>query len=263
MNTFPTRLHDTVALITGASRGIGKAIALAYASEGADLVISGRDTRELMLVRDAVIAMGRSCFAIEADLAEEGAVEHLWNETTRQVDRIDVLVNNAGIGSSANPKPIVSFDDEFWDRTLRVNLTVPYQLCKKALPGMFARKHGRVIAIASISAFRPGVHDAAYAASKTGLLGLTRTLAREHVKDGITSNAICPGTTVTRTADLRLHYDAERLGKTFEEIDQSISPIGRRVVPEEIAPMAVYLASREAGCVTGQTFVIDGGQLNS
>jgi NAD(P)-dependent dehydrogenase (short-subunit alcohol dehydrogenase family) len=128
---------------------------------------------------------------------------------------------------------------------------------------MVERGYGRVIAIASISAFRPGVHDSAYAASKSGLLGLTRVIAREHAKDGVTSNALCPGTTVTRTADVRLHYEAQRLGKSFDSIDRSISPLGRRITPEEVAPMAVYLASPEAGCVTGQTFVIDGGQLNS
>jgi NAD(P)-dependent dehydrogenase (short-subunit alcohol dehydrogenase family) len=103
----------------------------------------------------------------------------------------------------------------------------------------------------------------AYAASKSGLLGLTRTLAREHVKDGITVNAICPGTIVTRTADRRLQYDARRLGKTFEEVDRGISPLGRRLEPSEIAPIAIYLASPEAAGATGQTFVIDGGQLMS
>jgi NAD(P)-dependent dehydrogenase (short-subunit alcohol dehydrogenase family) len=232
------------------------------AREGADLIVSGRDVPELQSLEATVSEAGRSCLVIVADLAEELAVEHLWREVERHGRAVDILVNNAGIGSGASPRPVVSFDDDFWDLTLRVNLTVPYQLSKRALPAMVERGYGRVIAIASISAFRPGVHDSAYAASKSGLVGLTRVIAREHIKDGVTSNAICPGTTVTRTADVRLHYEAQRLGKSFDAIDRSISPLGRRIMPEEVAPMAVYLASPEAACVTGQTFVIDGGQLN-
>lgn len=256
------RLEGRTALVTGASRGIGRAIALAMAREGADLIVSARDVPELRSLQAAVCAMGRSCFVIVADLAGESAVEQLWDEVERHGWAVDILVNNAGMGTGASPRPVVSFDDAFWELTLRVNLTVPYRLCKRALPAMVERRYGRVIAISSISAFRPGVHDSAYAASKSGLLGLTRVIAREHGKDGVTSNALCPGTTVTRTADLRLRYEAQRLGKSFESIDQSISPLGRRILPEEVAPMAVYLASPEAGCVTGQTFVIDGGQLN-
>jgi 3-oxoacyl-[acyl-carrier protein] reductase len=232
------------------------------AREGADLIVSGRDVPELQSLEATVSEAGRSCLVIVADLAEELAVEHLWREVERHGRAVDILVNNAGIGSGASPRPVVGFDDDFWDLTLRVNLTVPYQLSKRALPAMVERGYGRVIAIASISAFRPGVHDSAYAASKSGLVGLTRVIAREHIKDGVTSNAICPGTTVTRTADVRLHYEAQRLGKSFDAIDRSISPLGRRIMPEEVAPMAVYLASPEAACVTGQTFVIDGGQLN-
>src|SRR5207249_11178245 len=106
---------------------------------------------------------------------------------------VDVLVNNAGVGSSANPKPIVEFDDAFWDLSLMVNLTVPYLLCKAVLPSMIARRRGRIINVASINSRIPSPHAAAYVASKHGLLGLTRVLALEVAKDGITVNAICPG----------------------------------------------------------------------
>src|SRR5690606_6877847 len=171
------RLAGRTAVVTGASRGIGRAIALALARDGADLVITGRAVPELSSVRDEILALGRQCLMLEADLAAPDAIETLWDGIQRSAASVDILVNNAGIGSSANPKPVIDFDDEFWELTLRVNLTVPYQLCKKALPGMVARGYGRIIFIASINAFRPGVHDAAYTASKSGLVGLMRTLA--------------------------------------------------------------------------------------
>lgn len=257
------KLAGKKALVTGASRGIGRAIAIAYAREGADVIVTARSRSDLLVVRDAIVALGRRCVVIEADLAADGAVDHLWREVERDAGGVDILVNNAGLGSSATPKPVVAFDDDFWDLTLRVNLTVPYQLCKKALPGMAARKYGRVIAIASINALRGGVCDSAYTASKSGLVGLMRTVAREHVKDGVTSNAICPGTCATRTADARLQYEATRTGRTLDEVNRCIGPMGRRLEPEELTPMAIYLASAEAAMTTGQTFVIDGGQLNA
>jgi 2-deoxy-D-gluconate 3-dehydrogenase len=257
------KLAGTTALVTGASRGIGRAIALAYAREGADLIVTARTRADLLSLRSKVGSLGRRCAVIEADLGVAGAVDEIWNEVERSRAQVDVLVNNAGIGSSNTPKPVIEFDDAFWDLTLRINLTVPYQLCKKVLPGMRARKYGRVITIASINGLRGGVNDAAYTVSKSGLLGLMRTIAREHVKDGITSNAICPGTTATRTSDARLQYEAERSGRTLDEVCAGIGPMGRRLAPEDLAPIAVYLGSREAAMTTGQTFVIDGGQLNA
>jgi 3-oxoacyl-[acyl-carrier protein] reductase len=257
------KLAGEVALVTGASRGIGRAIALAFAREGADVIVTARASPDLQQVRKDIVALGRNCLAIEADLAAVGAVDQLWSEVVRAGSDIDILVNNAGMGSGGEPKPVMEFDDAFWARTVHVNLTVPFLLCKKALPGMAARRHGRVIAIASINALRGGVFDSAYTASKSGLVGLMRTVAREHAQDGITSNAICPGTCATRTSDVRLEYEAKRTGRSIEEVHRGIGPMGRRLQPEEVAPVAVYLASADAAMTTGQTFVIDGGQLNA
>jgi NAD(P)-dependent dehydrogenase (short-subunit alcohol dehydrogenase family) len=248
-------------LVTGASKGIGRAIALAFAAEGADLAVTGRNEEELRSLTEATQAQGVKCVAIPADLAERGAASRVYAEAKGALGPIHILVNNAGVGSSANPKPVLTYDDDFWEMMIYVNLTVPYLLSKAVLPGMMAARYGRIVNIASINGKMAALHGAAYAASKHGLLGLTRTLALETVKDGITVNAICPGPVHTLINDLRVQYDANRLGKSFTEMEAVMTPMGRRLEPEEIAPLAVYLASKESAPMTGQAINIDGGVL--
>ena len=255
------KLQGNSALITGASKGIGRSIALAFAAEGADLAVTGRNQDELESLAEGVQAQGRKCVAIVADLAERGSAAKVYTEAKRGLGPIQILVNNAGVGSSANPKPVVSYDDDFWEMMMYVNLTVPYLLSKYVLSDMLAAHYGRIINIASINGKIAALHGAAYAASKHGLLGLTRTLATEVVKDGITVNAICPGPVHTLINDLRVEYDAQRLGKSFAEMETTMTPLGRRLEPDEIAPLAVYLASKDSTPMTGQAINIDGGIL--
>ena len=174
---------------------------------------------------------------------------------------VHILVNNAGLGSSADPQPVVEYDDDFWQRLLFVNLTVPYLLCKRALPAMIERGAGRIVNVSSINGKIGSFHGAAYAASKHGLLGLTRTLAMETAAQGITVNAICPGPVRTRMNNIRMAYDAERRGTSVEQLEAGVTPLGRRLEPDEIAPLAVYLASDDSAAMTGQALNIDGGVL--
>ena len=255
------KLKNQTALVTGSSRGIGEAIARAFAAEGAQIAITGRSAQELEALQREFNRLDVRCESIVADLSQKGAVERVWSQATQAFGHIDILVNNAGMGSGANPKPVVDYSDDLWETILYVNLTVPYLFSKKALPSMIEREYGRIIMTSSINGKIGLMHGAAYAASKHGLLGLMRTLDMETATQGITVNAICPGPVRTRMNNLRVEYDAKRLGKSVAEYEASLTAIGRRLDPHEIAPLALYLASPEASVITGQAFNIDGGKL--
>jgi NAD(P)-dependent dehydrogenase (short-subunit alcohol dehydrogenase family) len=253
------KLKDKTALVTGASRGIGRSIALGFAAEGARVAVTARTTQDLDSLVQQIRTLGRQAVAIPADLLDLPTVPGLAGLAERELGSLDILVNNAGLGSSSDPKPVIKFDDEFWNRSLALNLTAPYLLCKAVLPSMIKREGGRIINIASIASRMPQVHGVAYAASKHGMLGLTRSLALEVAGDGITVNAICPGPVQTEMNDRRIQYDSGRLGVEFSELEARLTPIGRRLQPQEIVPMAILLASDESAAITGQAFNICGG----
>lgn len=257
------QLQNRVALITGAGRGIGRATALAFAREGAQVAVSARSNDELNSLVEEIRTAGGTSEAFPCDLTEPGAPARLAAAVTSAFGPVEILVNNAGIGSSSSPRPVVDFDDDFWEQTIKLNLTAPYHLCRAVLPGMIERKWGRIITTASINSRVASFHGAAYSASKHGVLGLMRTIAAEVAGDGITVNCVCPGPVKTLMNDKRIAYDAERLGRDLEAHEKSLTPIGGRLAPEDISPMMVYFASDEARMVTGQAYNIDGGLVMS
>lgn len=255
------KLQGRIALVTGGGRGIGRAIALALAQEGAGIAVSARTAAELEEVVGVIRGKGGNARAFTCDLADPEAARRLIPQVSAELGPVEILVNNAGIGSSSDPRPLVDYDDKFWDLTLALNLTAPYLLSKAVLPAMLQRRWGRIINIASINGKVPSLHGAAYTASKHGLLGLTKVLALEVARDGITVNAICPGPVRTIMSDKRTQYDAKRLGVSVQEREQSLTPMGRILEPEEVAPLAVYLASDDARMVTGQAMNVCGGMV--
>ena len=248
-----------VALVRGAGRGIGRASAIGLAAAGSPVVVTARSTDELGDVVSEIVAAGGDASALECDLTHRAQSTRLVERAASAFGPIDILVNNAGIGSSADPRLLAEFRDEFWDRTLELNLTAPYLLSKAALPHMRAQGWGRIVTVASINGRMPSPFSGAYVASKHGVIGLMRTLALEVAGDGITVNCVNPGPVRTRVNDARLAFDAERLGRELHEYERGLTPIGGRLEPEDIAPMVVYLASDAARMITGQAYNVDGG----
>ena len=245
--------------MTGAGRGIGRASALALAATGSPVVLAARSTDELDAVVSEIRAVGGEAAALACDLSDRAQSTALVERAASAFGPIDVLVNNAGIGSSAEPRPLAEFRDAFWDETLEVNLTAPYLLSKAALPHMREQRWGRIVTVASINGRIPSPFSGAYVASKHGVIGLMRTLALEHAGEGITVNCVNPGPVRTRVNDKRIAFDAERLGLEVEAYEQGLTPVGGRLEPEDIAPLVVYLASDAARMITGQAYNVDGG----
>ncbi len=244
------RLKGKKCVVTGGARGIGRAIVLAFAKEGADVVILDRNEDLARKTAKDACDLGVSAFAITADVSTEPSVASAIKQAETALGSIDVLVNNAGIGHSSL---LIDMTVEDWDNMIAVNLRSVFLCSRLVLPGMINRRWGRIISTSSQLAHKGGVELVHYCAAKAGILGFTRSLAYEVAQFGITVNAICPGPIDT---DLSAALSEEWRARKRAEL-----PLGRFGTVDEIAPTAVLLASDEGSYYTGASLNPNGGDV--
>ncbi len=244
------------ALVTGSSRGIGAAIARALAADGARVTLLGRDEAALR----AEVEAGTGEGFVTADVTDAAALLSALSEAVTARGPIEILVNNAGSASTA---PFLKTDASVFQRMFDVHVLAAVHTSKFVLPGMLAAGFGRIVNVGSTASLKGARYIAAYAVAKHGLLGLTRTLALETAKTGVTVNAVCPGYTETDMVRGSLEKTRTRTGRPYDELLGEIladNPLGRLVKPEEVAAAVAWLCGEAAASVTGQGIAIDGGE---
>ncbi|MBI3457910.1 MAG: SDR family oxidoreductase [Candidatus Rokubacteria bacterium] len=244
------RLDGRAAVVTGASRGLGRAMALALAEAGADLALLARSKADLEDTAAAIETLGRRALALPADVTAPPAVEGAVRAVVEVFGRLDILVNNSGI---AVVKPLVETTPEEWRAVLDTNLTGAFTLCRAVGPTMIAQRRGKVINVASVLGAHGLSGYAAYSASKGGIIALTRTLAVEWARHNIQVNAIAPGWFLT-PMNVPAFADEKVRDRLLRDV-----PARRVGKPEELGPLVVYLASPASDFVTGEVVFIDGG----
>lgn len=246
------KLKDKTAVVTGAGNGIGREIAREYAREGAKVVVSdfAKDSGEETV--DLIYKRGGTAIFVQSDASSETDVENLVNRTITAFGKIDILVNNAGIGGTLSSMNEITIEE--WDQVMAVNLKGPFIASKKVLPHMIKNGKGNIINIASMASFAAGRGGLAYTAAKHGLLGLTRQMAFMHGAQGIRTNAICPGPIETAMIQRVLEMPQHPLNMKIKA-----SPAGRPGKSEEVAKLALFLASDDSEFIHGAAYQIDGG----
>lgn len=256
------RLMGKSTVITGANQGIGRAIALAFAAQGADLFLTDIKTERLEELAQAARRHGIEAEWRQADVTRAGEIDATMAAAEAKFGKIDVLVNNAGIWHS---EAVLDYREEDWSRVMAVNVTGTFLASQAALRRMVPRRSGKLVNLASIAGKQGSKFAAAYIVSKHAVIGLTRAMASEMAEHGINVNAICPGLVDTDMFDGLLDDLAGRMD--FQEPERLRHamlkgvPLGRMIQPEEIASLAVYLASEESDGMTGQALTLSGGRL--
>jgi len=243
-------LADKVAVVTGAGRGIGRAVALAYARMGADVACVSRTEENSAKVAAEVEALGRKAWALAVDVSDTAAVDAAAKEILESAGRVDILVNNAGV---TRDNLLMRMSEEEWDTVLDINLKGAFNFTKAFSRTFIKQRSGRIINIASVIGLIGNAGQSNYAASKAALIGFTKSIAKELAPRGITVNAIAPGFIET---DMTAALDDKVRGEILASV-----PLGRFGSPDDIAHAAVFLAMEPTGYVTGQVLTVDGGMV--
>jgi 3-oxoacyl-[acyl-carrier protein] reductase len=245
------RLEYRSAIVTGAGQGIGRAIALGLAREGAGVAIADVNEESANTVKKEVEAAGGTALAISADVSNEDSVAAMVETTLEEFRRVDILVNNAGIFPTSSVEEMSEAD---WDRVIGTNLIGSFLCARAVVPKFLNQGSGRIISLTSGRAFQGAKNGAHYAASKAGIIGFSKSLALELAPHGITVNVICPG--ITDTAQPRGHQTEEQIYAQAQRI-----PMGRIGQPEDLVGPVIFLASDAAAFITGQTILVNGGSI--
>ena len=236
------KFRDRTVLVTGASRGIGRSIALRFAEEGARLALVARTEAELLATASLVEEAGTRTVAIPTDIRDRAGAEACVERAEKELGAIDVLVNNAGVFLW---RPFLYLTPEEWDLVIATNLTGAANFCRAVIPGMMRRRHGRIVNVSSIHGMRGEANLAAHSAAKFGLIGLTQSLAREFREFNIAVNAVCPGTVENKQDETGAADRAE--------------PLAEKLWPRDVARTVLFLASDDAAAITGAALEVFGG----
>jgi 3-oxoacyl-[acyl-carrier protein] reductase len=243
-------LTDKVAIVTGASRGIGEAIAKQLSSCGAKIILIARNSDQLVAVKETIISNGGIAESMAGDVSNLNSISEIVTNTIDKWGRIDILVNNAGI---AHDNIIMRMKEDDWDSVMNINLKGCFNGIKSVARPMIKNKAGRIINITSVIGQIGNAGQSNYAASKAGIMGLTKSMAKELGSRNITVNAVAPGYITTDMTN--------ELNDEVKEQMKSSIPLGRLGTPDDVANLVCFLASDEAGYITGQTFNVDGGMV--